>query len=507
MKVALVFNPFSCKVHEENLRAVQKFFGQFPPLSLAWVAAIIRRAGHEVVIVDARALDLGRQDVARMLKRYRPDVLGAMMTTYMFPETLSWLSYLKSELAASGLKPKVLVGGYNLRCYPRESVGHPEIDFGCHEHAYHTVPALLRELDRPSPDLAAVPGLVWKRGGQVVVNPHPEAIDFDLFPNPARDLLPNELYAEFPTQRKNFTVMVTSLGCPFRCTFCEAGGTEYLPRRAETVVDEMQECRDRYGIREIDIFDYEFTAQPGRVLDICKGIAERKLDVAWACRSRVDTASPELLKAMHAAGCRRIYWGVEHGSQEVLDRFKKGVRVERIRETLSLSRRLGMQNLGFFLTGVPGETRRSIGRTVEFAKSLPLDYVQFSKLLAKPGTGLWSDMKRAGWRDYWADWVSGKETDRELPRPWLTEMDGATLDRLTHDAYLRFTLRPGFLLRHLLACRSLGEFRRKASAFIAMVLERAGIGRTGAFRIYRDDAAKTARLRAWAISGEAAGHG
>ena len=247
-------------------------------------------------------------------------------------------------------------------------------------------------------------------------------------------------------------------------------------------------------------------AQPGRVLDICKGIAERTLDLAWACRSRVDTASPELLKAMHAAGCRRIYWGVEHGSQEVLDRFKKGVRVERIRETLSLSRRLGMQNLGFFLTGVPGETRRSIGRTVEFAKSLPLDYVQFSKLLAKPGTGLWSDMKRAGWRDYWADWVSGKETDRELPRPWLTEMDGATLDRLTHDAYLRFTLRPVFLLRHLLACRSLGEFRRKASAFIAMVLERAGIGRTGAFRIYRDDAAKTARLRAWAISGEAAGH-
>ncbi|MBI5211576.1 MAG: radical SAM protein [Elusimicrobia bacterium] len=494
MRVALVFNPFSYKVHEENLRVVQKYFGLFPPLSLAWVAAIVRRAGHEAVIVDARTLDLTRQDTAAILKDYRPDVIGAMMTTYMFPETLSWLRYLRSELAASGLRPKVLIGGYNLRVYPEESVLHPEIDFGCREHAYHTVPALLRELERPAPDLGSVPGLVWKKGGAVVINPHPEPIDFDLFPAPARDLLPNELYAEFPTQRKNFTVMVTSLGCPFRCSFCEAGGTPYSPRSPKTVVDEIEECVRRHGVGEIDIFDYDFTAQRQRVLDICEGVVERGIDVSWACRSRVDTVDRGLLEAMARAGCGRIYWGIEHGDQEVLDRLGKKISLEKIRETVALSRGAGIQNLGFFLVGVPGETEESIARTVDFARSLRLDYAQFSKLLAKPGTGLWQDMKKRGWRDYWADWVSGREADRELPRPWLAGLDGERLDALTHEAYLRFSSGPAFILRHLLMCRSLGELLRKVLAYGDMALGRL-VRRTGAFRIHHENPVATLLYR------------
>ncbi|MBI5882436.1 MAG: radical SAM protein [Elusimicrobia bacterium] len=499
MRVALVFNPFSYKVHEENLRVVQKYFGLFPPLSLAWVAAMVRKAGHDVIIVDCRTLDLSKQDAASILKRWRPDVIGAMMTTYMFPETLGWLAYLRSELESCGMRPKVLVGGYNLRVYPRESVGHPEIDFGCLEHAYHTVPALLRELERPYPDLESVPGLVWKRGGRVVINPHPQAVDFDLFPNPARDLLPNELYAEFPTQRKNFTVMVTSLGCPRRCAFCEAGGTPYAPRSPKTVLDEMQECRERHGIREIDIFDYDFTAGRRRVLDICAGIAARKLDVTWACRSRVDNMDAGLLDAMAQAGCRRIYWGIEHSSQETLDSLGKGIRLSAVREMLTRSRRAGIQNLGFFLVGVPGETEASVAATAAFARSLDLDYAQFSKLLAKPGTGLWRDMKRRGWRDYWADWVAGREIDRELPRPWLDGLDGERLDRVTHDAYLKFALRPAFLLRHLLACRSMAEVLRKTLAFFDMMLGKLRPMRRGAFRIHHENPAATF-LRRWSVA-------
>ncbi|MFA6316140.1 MAG: radical SAM protein [Elusimicrobiota bacterium] len=502
MRVALVFNPFSYKVHEENLRAVQKYFGLFPPLSLAWVASMVRKAGHEVIIVDCRTLDLTKQDAASILKSWRPDVIGAMMTTYMFPETLSWLAYLRSELSACGMRPKVLVGGYNLRVYPVESLSHPEIDFGCLEHAYHTVPALLRELERPYPDLESVPGLVWKRGGSVVVNPHPQAVDFDLFPNPARDLLPNELYAEFPTQRKNFTVMVTSLGCPRRCAFCEAGGTPYAPRSPKTVLDEMQECVGRHGVREIDIFDYDFTAGRQRLLDICAGIVERGLDVTWACRSRVDNMDAGLLSVMAGAGCRRIYWGIEHGSQETLDRLGKGIRLETVRETLSLSRRAGIQNLGFFLVGVPGETEASAEATAAFSRSLDLDYAQFSKLLAKPGTGLWRDMKAGGWRDYWADWVAGREIDRELPRPWLSGLTSERLDRLAHEAYLKFAFRPSLILRHLAACRSWAELLRKVLAFLDMALGRLLPRRQGAFRIHHENpAAASLRRRASALPG------
>jgi len=476
MRLALVFNPFSYKNHEENLRVVQRYFGLFPPLSMSWVASIARAAGHEVILIDARTLRLTMPEVAAALKKFRPDVIGAMMTTYMFPETLSWLKYLRGELHTAGIKCKVLVGGYNLRVYPGESISHPEIDFGCVEQAYFTVPALLAALGKGETDLSQVPGLAWKRGAEIVVNPHPQKIVFDAFPNPARDLLPNELYAEFPTRRKNFTAMVTSLGCPFKCTFCEAGGCEYNPRSPATVVAEMKECVERHGVREIDIFDYEFTGARQRVLDICAGIKKEKLDLNWACRSRVDTADPELLKAMYSAGCRRIYWGVESGSQVTLDSLKKGVKLEQIVETLRASRRAGLENLGFFLVGVPGETKETVRQTVEFAKKLDLDYVQFSKLLAKPLTPLWKDMVAASGKDYWKDWILGKETDRELPRPWLKDLTNAEVDELTRWAYINYHSRPLFLLRHAFKCRSLPEFFRKTLAFLAMLFSK-GRGR------------------------------
>jgi radical SAM superfamily enzyme YgiQ (UPF0313 family) len=474
MRLALVFNPFSYKTHEENLRVVQRYFGLFPPLSMSWVASIARAAGHEVMIIDARTLRLTMPEVAAALKQFRPDVIGAMMTTYMFPETLAWLKYLRGELHTAGIKCKVLVGGYNLRVYPNESVSHPEIDFGCVEHAYYTIPALFAALENGETDLSAVPGLAWKRGGEIVVNPHPQKINFDLFPNPARDLLPNELYAEFPTRRKNFTAMVTSLGCPFKCSFCEAGGCEYNPRSPATVVAEMKECAQRDGVREIDIFDYEFTGARQRVLDICDGIKKERLDINWACRSRVDTADPELMKAMYSAGCRRIYWGIESGSQATLDSLQKGIKLEQIVETMRASRRAGLENLGFFLVGVPGETKETVRQTVAFAKKLDLDYVQFSKLLAKPRTPLWKDMVAATGKDYWKDWVLGKETDRELPRPWLKDLTNAQVDELARWAYVSYHSRPLFLLRHALKCRSFSEFFRKTSAFLAMLFSKGG---------------------------------
>ena len=111
MRVALIFNPFAYKLHEENLRIVQRYFGLFPPLSLAWVAAIAERAGHEAIIIDARTLQLTPDEVLRKLKQWKPDVLGFMMTTYMYRETLDWIRYLRGGLPNA----KVMVGGYNLR--------------------------------------------------------------------------------------------------------------------------------------------------------------------------------------------------------------------------------------------------------------------------------------------------------------------------------------------------------------------------------------------------------
>jgi radical SAM superfamily enzyme YgiQ (UPF0313 family) len=462
MKVSLVFNPFKYKLHEENLRIVQRYFGLFPPLSLAWVAAIAERAGHEVEIVDARTLRLGPAEVVAHLKRFKPDVVGFMMTTYMFRETLGWIRYIRRELPGV----RTMVGGYNLRVYPKESVLPSEIDFGCFNSAFHTVPRLLAALEGRG-RLDDVPGLIYKRGGEVVQTEYGEDPNFDRYPNPARHLLPNELYAEFPTERKNFTVMVTSKGCPMGCRFCEAGRTQYNPRSIERVVEEIQECHDRHGIREIDFFDYEFVINRPRAIGICDEIIRRKLDILWACRARIDSVDADLLRKMKQAGCGRIYFGIESGLQEMLDRVNKGITLEQVRETIALVQKTGIRALGFFMTGLPGETRATLDATVRFAMSLGLDYVQFSKTTAKPLTSLWKDLVEQTGHDYWREYILGQAEDTPLPRPW-TELTNEEIDYLTKEAYLRFHSRPFFLLRSALRVRSYDEFKRKFLAWVEM---------------------------------------
>ena len=328
-----------------------------------------------------------------------------------------------------------------------------------------------------------------------MVTPHPQKIEFYKFPNPARHLLPNELYAEFPTERKNFTVMVTSLGCPHRCGFCEAGGTLYNARSPETVIAEVEECYHKYGIREIDIFDYQFTAVRERVLKICELLQEKKLDVTWACRSRIDTVDKKLLCEMKKSGCRRIYFGIESGSQNILDKVNKGIRKQQIRATIELCNNFDIKTLGFFLIGAPGDTRQTVKETLKFAKSLNLDYVQFSKCLAKPLTPLWEELVKTSGKDYWSDWVIGREVDRDIPRPW-TQLSNAEINAIARWAYISYHIRLKFIMRHLLGLRSFSEFRRKLSAFKDMILSQENRPKAdGNFKAFNENAKAFCRYK------------
>ncbi len=281
--------------------------------------------------------------------------------------------------------------------------------------------------------------------------------------------------------------MVTSLGCPMHCTFCEAGQTQYNPRSPLTVVNEMQECYDKYGVREIDIFDYEFPRLRERTLAICREIKERGLDITWACRSRVDSVDAELLQEMHSSGCRRIYYGIESGQQKMLDRVEKEITLPQITKAIRLTKEIGIKPLGFFLVGSPGETKQTVKKTVHFAKKLNLDYVQFSKLTAKPLTGMWRRMVEDTGYDYWKEYILGNTEEKVLPRPW-TKLTNEEIDQLTRWAYVSYHSRPLFLLRSVLQIKSWDEFKRKFKAFLDMLFSQEKLSRKDdKFRAYDEN--------------------
>ena len=456
MKVALVFPHYS-HLHrrfEEDIDIVGREFGLLPPLGLAYAAAIMEKAGHKVIIIDANALRLSKEEVLNRLTAFSPDILGFMLTVWAFQLTLSWIKYLKAKMVLP-----VVVGNIQLELYPRETLTYKEIDYGIIGSAQQSLPELLHALENKG-SLKHIKGLAFRNNGETVIN-FPDSFyeDFKTLPFPARHLLPNDRYREVMSKRKNFTVIITSKGCPDKCAFCHIKETPYSTRSPQRVVDEIEECYQKYHIREIDIFDPSFTINKRRVMAICQEVRRRKIEIDFSCRARVDQIDKELLNEMAITGFKKILYGIESGNQTILDRVNKGITIEQIREAIRWTKERGILTLGFFLIGSPGETLSTVKKTIKFAKELRLDYAQFHKVMAKPRTDLYTQVVRETNRDYWREFVLSNVGEERLPSPW-TDLSEKEIENLTIRAYRSFYFRPGYLLKTFVNIKSMDEFAR-----------------------------------------------
>jgi radical SAM superfamily enzyme YgiQ (UPF0313 family) len=462
MKIAFVFAPYTHKPFSENLRVVDEDFGVFPPVSLAYAAAIAEQAGHDVIIIDANAERLSLTETIARLRGFGPQAVGFYFSTYMFHDTLAWARAIKAALGVT-----ILAGGINVGLYPHETMHHDTIDYALIGQAPRALPALLEALDNGrEPDL---PGVCWRRDGEVECREPVEGLpNFDAYPFPARHLLSNERYFSVTSQLRNFTVMVTAMGCHQTCTFCAIAPLPFVVRSADSVLDEMQVCVERFGVREIDIFDADFLFRRRRVEQICEGIRERGLRFEWSCRACIDSLDRDLLELIHAAGCRKLYLGIETASKDNLRRMNKRLSLP-VHQVVAQVQRVGIRPLGFFMTGVPGETHKSLLETIRFALRLDLDYAQFSRTIAKPGSALDREMTRTGGMDWWREHVLGPQLERRLPTPW-TGMTDQQIERWTKLAYFAFYYRPTFMLRAVRRVRSSEEFFRGVRTALRMVV-------------------------------------
>ncbi|MDD5556316.1 MAG: radical SAM protein [bacterium] len=424
----------------------------FPNLSIAYLAALLEKLGHDVRITDANARGIGVEDTVRELRDHAPDVIGFNLLTEPFLESLDWIRPIKEAM-----RVPVIVGGFHLKLYPRETMTHRCIDYAVIGPGWKTMPELLAEIDGGGRNLDRVLGIAYRADGEVVLTaPREDPTTLDDVPFPARHLLPNDRYTTILTRHWPITVMLSGMGCPFRCLYCDMTGFHHL-REPGKVVDEMEECVTRFGMREIFIQDETFTVNRRRVVAICEEIIRRRLRFDFAIRTRPDCVDRETLRIMKAAGCVRVNYGFEAADPEVSRRIKRNISIEQMHDAVRWAKEAGLMTLGFFVLGSPGETVESIRKNIALAVSLNTDYVSISKLVPVPNSELYELIKQRTGIDYWREFTLGDRDIIGRIAYYDSRVQGEELDRWLARAYRAFYFRPAFIARTLARVRSWRE--------------------------------------------------
>ena len=437
-----------------------------PPLGLAYCAAAVEEwADAEVELVDAVAGKNGVDEVLGNVAAGRPDLLYVAAGTSTLWRDLNFLAEAKE--ASPGTATAVM--GTHVSARPDDGFAAPGADFLIRGEPEATCAELARAVrgDVPHGDVA---GLSWRDGGHIVHNPlRPLIAELDTLPHPARRFFRPYRYDPPFMRHGRFDIIITSRGCPYPCNYCSTGayyGRKIRFRSNEDVMAELREMVEGEGVGQIGFWDDTFTIGKRRVIELCDLIAASGLDFSWMCMSRVDTVDDEMLAALKRGGCYLVIYGVESGSQRVLDRMGKMTTVEQARQAFEATARAGLEAAAFFMFGNLGEREEDMRATVDLAKELPASFASFNVATPYPGTAFCEEVKGE----------LGEEFDGyDARRPVYG--DAALLEHYIKKGYREFYLRPAYVWRRFRRLRSPGDFGRAAKAGLD-VLGRYVLGRS-----------------------------
>ena len=362
-----------------------------PPMSLAYIAAIHLQSGDICRIVDYPAEKKSIDDLRKDIFEFMPDRLYVGVTTATIDrdmETIRMAKSIKNDIIA-------IAFGFYFKTFGKEIMEkHPELDIAIFSEIEGVVSEYLK-----IKDISKTSGLYYREGNEIIKNgDFPGTENPDTLPFPARNLLKNDIYV-MPDTNNPVGVITTSRGCAFRCIFCPAGKlTNYkiFHRSAENIYEEIKECFKECGIKEFLFNADTFTAKKETVLRLCRLIEEERLSITFAINSRVDTVDEELLTALKKAGCKMVAFGVESGSQMMLDKMKKNIKLCQAKKAISLCKKVGLLAHTFYIIGLPWETKETLNATLEFAKELDADFFDFNIAYPLPGTDFFDIAKKDG---------------------------------------------------------------------------------------------------------------
>lgn len=451
-----------------------------PPLGIATIAAVLENAGYKVDILDINFLSRKRfswRQVETNIREIKPDIVGISCTTPAVINVLKITDIVKS------INPKVFVvaGGPHASAAPQNLLEIAKsidvIVIGEGEHTFLELLCFIHNERR----IEDIKGIAYRENGKIILTPRRDYIEnLDEIPFPARHLLlPLDSYpfAGHCYNKLPVTSMITSRGCPHNCNFCSQGvfGQRYRARSAESIVFEMEELVKRYNIKSIMIVDDTFTLDKKRVYAICKLIWRKGLNVSWLCYAGIQEVDKEMLIEMKQAGCYQIYYGIESGSQRILNIMNKGITIEQIKTAVKDTKEAGLEVRGQFMLGYPTETLEEIKRTISFAKELNLDYAEFGVTTPLPGSELynWAISEGKFKLQTTSDFQVFQEGTSIFLNPVvaLGKIDKDELIKYTIKAYRSFYLRFNYILKRLFKIKNGEDILKNIRGFFTVIFE------------------------------------
>ncbi|MBI2835651.1 MAG: radical SAM protein [Acidobacteria bacterium] len=431
---ALFVNPYQFALVSRKGRIYNRLW---PPLELAYAAAMLERDGIQPTVIDANAEQIGPAEVAERARGFdKAFVTSTSLDRWQCPQ-LNLDPFLRYIEALKAVVPEVYVLGSHGTVKPREMLeltgatavvrGEPEL----------TVAEIAR-----NGSLAGIRGLTLPENGAIVDRPDQKPIRMDDLPLPAFHHLPMGRY-RYEVLGRHFSLFEMSRGCASDCTFCllKTYGVGVRTKSVDTLAREVEHGVKRFGVRTAYFIDLEFTILRKQVLEFCRHLIKAKYDFAWCCQTRLDLVDEEMLQLMKQAGCRLIHVGVEAGSDRMLQLVDKGITLEGIRRGMALIKTAGIETLCFFMIGFPESEARDMEDIVRLAKELNPTYASFHITAPYPGTKLY-DMVRANPNVHFSD-------GSLFPEAIEARFTLRELKRMTRSAYLSFYTRPSYLLGRL----------------------------------------------------------
>lgn len=451
------------QVFEQHHKTAARYF----PLGIGYMSSYMKARGQDVQLWDPEIQGISDDEMVDIIARERPRVVGLSSATPSFSRACRMAKKIRQASDAI-----IVFGGVHASTFPEQTLEFNEqFDITAFGEGEQTMAELAEVLHTDGMDphaLGDVAGICFRDRGKVVRTKDRGLIEHvDTLPYPDRESVPLDLYRAtghigVSSQVAN---MITSRGCPARCTFCESFltmGYRFREHSPRYVVEEIRMLQSRWGVRQIVFNDDTFTMNVKRAKDICRAMIDARLNVKWFCFARVTCGKdPELLELMRDAGCIHINLGVETGDPTILKRIKKGTTLPQARRTFKRCRELGIKTSAGFIFGFPGETLETIQRTVNFAIELSPDVAFFNILVPFPGTEVWRDFPELHGKEHDPMFWDGFKTASAGGLP-LIELPGVSRQELKSaviQANLRFYSRPRFLLRQLGRIRSAYELK------------------------------------------------